>query len=810
MRTALLLLFLSFSLLPAAYSAVDSLIEEARFQSQVAGNPEKAAALYERVLADFASDSMAAQLAARGLAFCRRIMGRSADADTLSGLRGPGAAGRPPLLLWRQMYGSGNVTGVAGCGDRLAVITEEGFLFMASPSDGSVAWARRSVSSLMPPAASDGAAVVLGKNGFLYALEGGSGKILWSVRPEGLTSPAALSRRLLYGASGTKIFALSMENGARAWERRLGDGNAVTDAPVVCVNSVIVRRPGSGLTALDGQSGAVLWTSDLEPALPVRAVRDAVIAISGSFAYCLDHATGKMVWNSGLETPVASFCADPDAGIVLLDNAGGVVTLDPQTGGKRSAFMARPGLCMADRGRIFVTDARGWVRCYSADGRGLWKYASGETERMEPVMAGGRLVLLTEASGLFLLDPAYDRAEDARLTAGRQEVEMLIKGGMGRSAEKRISRLLETVSPGDPQLNLDHAILLQKEGRRREAIDAWERYVRYADGADIDRPGVLEGLRGICGASWCAYMEAAGRFNPLYRVGRRIAVLGQGEAAVFDETTGLRQWRYRLRSADMNLQTAAVAGEQLFCFAGEELFCLDLAAQKELWRVRFPYNVTQLAVRENELVAGTWNDGALFLDRASGRVLRRDFRDRKALFPFCVEGRLTLVSLEGVIFRITDKGAVEKRDLGDKISLLPVFTKDYYILQTVQGRVLVFSTETGRSVMDFRAGAPLVSVTADREKLYLLFSNQVCGAVSVPDGRKAWQFKEEGGAYEGMLAGGGRLVLYGGNRVLVCDASSGARTVAVQTVGRISSVLYDSGILTVRSENGLLYQYQLK
>ncbi|OGS34079.1 MAG: hypothetical protein A2293_05685 [Elusimicrobia bacterium RIFOXYB2_FULL_49_7] len=807
-----LLIFLIFVLngTAAGYSTVDSLLEEAKYQAQVAGRPDDAARLYEKVLSGFAQDSNAMVLARRGLSFCRMVMGETAKIETLAVTHDDKRKGEGYLLMWRQAFGSGNITGAVLSGERIVLTVDEGYLVVVRKSDGKILWARRGVDSRIAPAVLDDRIFMPVRNGSLFCLDGMTGEPLWNSRCGTATSPVRVGPgNVLFLSAGREAIALDSRSGKRLWRTVLPDESRMAEAPVLCAGYLLFRMAFSGIAALNPKSGAIVWTSTDPALLPLISGEETFFIVNKGSLYCLDGFTGKTLWNRENEAVILSLKMEDHGPLCLLDESGRLSGLDPESGRQLFTFQASPGALLQNRGRLFVADRKGRISAYSEDGSPLWLYPTGETDHLELVILGNALGVLTENSGFFLLDPTCSRKEDPRLAPVRLEAEMMIKSGLSKSAERSLQEALSTLAPGDPAMNRQLAHLLLQEGRIQPALDAFERYIASSDPLESGDKALLDNLRTLTGAVWTASVEHVGRFSPFYLQDNRIAVLGVGEVRILSLENGELLWRYRLRKPDAALQTGLMIGSELFCHDGINLICLDLSSQHERFHLEVRENITQFAAAGNDLAIGTWNNGCLFVNRVNGRAERRDFRKIKAIFPLTADNALWLVGLEGGVMR-RHGNDLQFLEQGEKLSALPVMTNGHVILQTASGFCRVYAAGTGNKELEFRTGQPFSSVTADASRLYFIFPNSGFGALDLKDGKRIWQRRDMAYGFENIQCSDGLLAFSGNGRVVAMRAEDGKTVQECRVVGRVASTLLSGKTLLVRAENGILYRFDVK
>jgi outer membrane protein assembly factor BamB len=304
-------------------------------------------------------------------------------------------------------------------------------------------------------------------------------------------------------------------------------------------------------------------------------------------------------------------------------------------------------------------------------------------------------------------------------------------------------------------------------------------------------------------------VPSAGKFSPFYTAGPRIIVLGRGELNVVNAEDGKNIWKYRMKSAGMAFQTAAVSGENVYCFGSGGLYCLDLERQKEAWRTVYRGNVTAVAADDRRVCLGTWGRGCRVFDAETGKLLRLLAGSEKAVFPYVNTGRVTCVSLNGTVSAFRDGEKLFARGLGGKVAFIPLVTEEAVIVQTGDGFLRVLSSGDGAPFWETRVGMQTAALSADRERLYIAFTNTIVAGLDLKNGARIWLKKTGGFAPEFMSCAGNRLAVAGGNRFTVYNAATGEAERTHVTAGRIAGVFTGDDQLVVRLENGLLYAFNL-
>ncbi|MEQ8426822.1 MAG: outer membrane protein assembly factor BamB [Gammaproteobacteria bacterium] len=246
----------------------------------------------------------------------------------------------------------------------------------------------------LTPALLDGRVFIADTYGEVAALDASSGRRIWSkdVKLPITGGPGADFSMVLLGSSEGDVVSLMPDTGEELWRARVS--SEILASPREGENVVVVRTIDGKLFALDATSGERLWVYDRTvPALTLRGtstpiiVGDSVIAgFDGGRVTALDRDTGKLIW----ETRVAvsrgrselERMVDIDAEPVIYLDAmyiatfhSNVASLDLQTGSilwqRDISSHSELGV---DASHVYVSDAEGNVWALDRySGQSVWK-----------------------------------------------------------------------------------------------------------------------------------------------------------------------------------------------------------------------------------------------------------------------------------------------------------------------------------------------------------------------------------------------------------------------------------------------------
>lgn len=286
--------------------------------------------------------------------------------------------------------------GLAVAGDTLVVASGYGYVAALDAATGAQKW-RRELGAPMTgsPTISEGRVFVASNNNEVFSLNLATGETVWSdqaisesARVLGSPSAAAVEDFVIAPFSSGEIIAYLAANGRRLWTDALAQSgrftpiseiNDIGSRPVLGSGLVFVSSQSGTTAAIDGRSGARVWTqvvgSTRAPALVGRYL--FVLGMDDELA-ALDAATGEAYWVKQLP----SFQNEEKKKKPISYTAPVVVS-----------------------GRVILVSSRGELLAFSPeDGSQTASLKLGETVYIEPIAAQGRLYVLTDKGKLIAID----------------------------------------------------------------------------------------------------------------------------------------------------------------------------------------------------------------------------------------------------------------------------------------------------------------------------------------------------------------------------------------------------------------------
>ena len=298
-----------------------------------------------------------------------------------------------------------------------------------SASGGSAVWR----TSLVPEHADDksgyggGIAIEGGRlyaaTGFgtVVALDPASGKKLWD-KSLGIpirSSPTAVDGKVFVVNMEGHVYALAGADGAELWNfRGLPERTSIISnpSPAVAGGVVAVPYPSGELVALKIADGTPLWTESLARTRSVSSMASlsdtARPAIDNGVVYAVGHAgrliateaqSGERLWS--LSVPGTQAPAVAGDNIFVVDTSGQLSAITRRDGkvgwaSKMPGASTWSGPTLAG-GLLWLTSNKGQlVGVDPVAGRGMSQLNVGSPSYIAPVVAGGRMYVLTDSAKL--------------------------------------------------------------------------------------------------------------------------------------------------------------------------------------------------------------------------------------------------------------------------------------------------------------------------------------------------------------------------------------------------------------------------
>ena len=253
--------------------------------------------------------------------------------------------------VWRANAGQKLSAGTASDGRLVVVGTYKGDVLAFDFETGKPAWTANVKGELVAaPAITEGLVVVRTSDNRVIALDGIDGKQRWNYQRSNpplavrsVAPPLPFGPFVLVGMPGGKLYALSLQNGAPAWEGTVSVPRGATELDRVSdvVTVPAVQGPQMCAVAFQGraacfdmQGGTQIWSREVSSVAGITMdARRVFIPDEQGVVHAFDRGTGASVWRQdklkyrNLSAPVAL-----PMGLVVGDAEGFLHVLDRDNG----------------------------------------------------------------------------------------------------------------------------------------------------------------------------------------------------------------------------------------------------------------------------------------------------------------------------------------------------------------------------------------------------------------------------------------------------------------------------------------------
>jgi outer membrane protein assembly factor BamB len=364
-----------------------------------------------------------------------------------SNVMGNLALSASPREIWRANAGSGSsgkgriIASPIVFGGRVFTLDSEGTATAFSISGGSQVWTQ-SLAPTPPQTAQAGGGFSSFTTGSLFSLGGGGDG-------GGYGGGLASDNGRLYGATGFgAVIALDPATGKRLWEKNLGA--PVRSSPTAVADRVFVLTTEGRFYCLSGIDGAELWSARGLPSQASLSL-NASPAVEGEIVAVpyptgdvigLKIADGSPVWSESLTRTrsESQFASMTDAARPALENgvvyaighAGRMTATNAKTGERLWSLNAPGSQTPWVAGEsVYVVDTRAQIMAVSKrDGKIQWTTklpASGTWSG--PVLAGNQLWAVSSKGVLAAVDPVGGRVIGQQDIGAASYIAPVVAGG---------------------------------------------------------------------------------------------------------------------------------------------------------------------------------------------------------------------------------------------------------------------------------------------------------------------------------------------------------------------------------------------
>ncbi len=207
------------------------------------------------------------------------------------------------------------ITGGPGANENLAIIgSEEGDVLAYASETGEFVWQTKVSSAILAaPAEANGIVVVRTVDGKVFGLDAKDGARLWiynrtvpALTLRGTSNPVITGNIVIAGFDGGRVSAIDLQTGKLIWETSvaLASGRSelermvdIDSDPVILGNDIYVATFQGRLASVALENGRITWTRDISSYAGLTTDgTNLFITDDQSHVWALDKSTGNSVW----------------------------------------------------------------------------------------------------------------------------------------------------------------------------------------------------------------------------------------------------------------------------------------------------------------------------------------------------------------------------------------------------------------------------------------------------------------------------------------------------------------------------------
>jgi outer membrane protein assembly factor BamB len=263
--------------------------------------------------------------------------------------------------VWRIDAGLPLSAGVGTDGNFVAVASPEGDVLLFAADDGKLLWKARATSEILsPPVVHENLVIVRSSDNCLAVYDVADGRRKWLYqRPQPalalrMTAPPVVSGQYVFaGYPGGKLIAVSLGNGAVAWEGTVALPKGTTElervadvaSPPAIAGATICAVAFQGQVAcFDLNNGNLLWARNVSSSAGLAMdTRYLFVTDEKSAVHALDLASGSSVWKQDALSMRRVSAPLPQRGLVAVADAQGIVHFLERESGTFAARVTTDG-----------------------------------------------------------------------------------------------------------------------------------------------------------------------------------------------------------------------------------------------------------------------------------------------------------------------------------------------------------------------------------------------------------------------------------------------------------------------------------
>ncbi len=319
-----------------------------------------------------------------------------------------------------RMWGTGQGGSVTS-----GIILYNGVIYFASanyiiyavrPENGDLVWKFRTegVIAETTPKIHDGILYCGSFDRNMYAIDAGTGKLVWKfTASDKVGSGVAADRgKVYFGSKDQNVYCLDAKTGELLWKFRTYD--CIISEPLVAGDKLVIGSYDHFVYCLDKETGRLIWKFETQGEIHntnPMAHKDGILYF-GSFdnqTRAVDIETGRLLWKTKCGSygmgvaPVVHedmiFQATRDGQIFALGLNGKIIW--KYTGSDEDVM----GIPTVIDGLIYVGSVGDYfMRCFSLDGKELWKFRTEWFVYERSVMIGNHLVFASWDCNTYCID----------------------------------------------------------------------------------------------------------------------------------------------------------------------------------------------------------------------------------------------------------------------------------------------------------------------------------------------------------------------------------------------------------------------
>jgi len=318
--------------------------------------------------------------------------------------------------MWQTGQGGSVTSGVILCNGIIYFAAANYMIYAVRPDNGELVWKFKTegVIAETTPKIHDGILYCGCFDRNMYAINAETGELSWKYTTnDKVGSGVAIdSGRIYFGGKDQNVYCLDAKTGKFVWKFKTYD--CIISEPIVVGNKVIIGSYDHNVYCIDKDSGSLIWKfqtqGEIHNTNPMSH-RNGILYF-GSFdnmTRAVDIETGRLIW----KTKVGSYGmgvapllhgdmilqSTRDGQLFALDMDGRVIW---KYVGSDEDVMGIPAI---HDGLIYIGSVGDYcMRCFSNDGKELWRFKSESFIYERSIMIGNRLIFASWDCNVYCID----------------------------------------------------------------------------------------------------------------------------------------------------------------------------------------------------------------------------------------------------------------------------------------------------------------------------------------------------------------------------------------------------------------------